>query len=400
MEKQQIFDLAKKASAGDNEAFEKLLKEKSQHILYNAYDILKNHHDAEDAAQDVVVKMYRNIGSLRDSENFNAWLNKIIHNVCISKLRKSKYYKNDMDVETIMDTTFSESLIEKDREFLPHAFAEDKSLSNILLETIKELPKRRRRAVLLYYYEDLSQKEIAEVMDVSESTVASNILRAKKDIKEKLESRTGMDIDDAMSTQTAKFAAIPVLGQVLGADAAVQFGPESIAGLVNFDYKNVDISPKAGNPSSALGVKVAALVTAAGVACGGAFIAVSQPADTADPAPQKKQQVEIPVASTPEAVENTEPAMTESGEILFTGGDCDCGHENPELVILEYDDSEVAGELEYRWEIVGNSGVVAEGSGTQADVPGSISQGSYTAKFILTDENGNALNIERDFEIK
>ncbi len=399
MDKQQVFELAKKASMGDEKAFEALLEEKSRHILYNAYDILNNHHDAEDAAQEVVVKMYQYIGNLRDPENFNAWLHRIIHNVCISKLRKSKYYKNDLDVETIMDTTFSESLIEKDREFLPHAFAEDQSLSNTLLETIKQLPKRRRRAVLLYYYEDLSQKEIAEVMDISESTVASNILRAKKDIKEKLEARTGMDIDSEMRSQVSKLAAVPVLGQVLGADAAVQFGPGSVANLVNSDFKNADNSPKQGNHSTSLGVKIAALVTAAGVACGGAFIALDTPAEKAQD-PPAPAQTEQPITEEP-VDEPTLPAFTENGEIVFSGGDCDCGHENPSVITLDYNKNEIPGELEYRWEIVNEGGgIVTEGTGESINVPAGLTQSTYTAKFILTDEAGNIMNIERDFEIK
>ena len=402
MEKQQVFALAERASKGDEEAFTELVEEKSRHILYNAFDILKNHHDAEDAAQEVVVKMYQYIGNLRDPENFNAWLNRIIQNVCISKLRKTKYFKNDLDVEAIMDTTFSESLIEKDREFLPQTFVEDQSLSHTLLEIIKELPKRRRRAVLLYYYEDLSQKEISEVLGISESTVASNILRAKKDIKRKLEERTGIDIDSEIKSQGSKYAVVPVLGQIFGADAAVQFGPESVAALTNINFQAVsETPPKVNSHSSGLGLKVAAMVTAAGVVCSGAYIAVSEPVDPKGSEPVIKQQVEQPIASEPEVPTTTEPSFTEDGEVVFAGGDCDCGHENPGSITLNYDDSEATGELIYTWEIIGSSNnTIAEGAGNQIDMPAGLSNGTYTAKFILTDEASNILNVERDFEIK
>lgn len=394
MNKQQIFDLAAKAASGSEEAFEIILNEKAQHILYSAYDILKNHHDAEDAAQDVVVKMYKYIGNLKESENFNAWLQKIIHNVCITKLRKSKYYKNDLDVETIMDTTFGESLTEKDREFLPHAFAEDESLSKTLLDVIKELPKKRRRAILMYYYEDMSQNEIAQVMEISEATVASNILRAKNDIKAKLESRTGMNIDDKMQSQTANFAAVPVLGQVFTADAAVQFGPESIAHLVNFGFKGVaDASPKHLHNPSNLGIKVAAIVTTAGVICSGAFIAISEPVSV-EPDVAMPTTIEQPS-------DQSGTALSEDGKIIFTGGDCDCGHKNPRQIVLEYDESKVAGELQYKWEIVGGSnGIVAEGSDKTVDVPGGMSTGDYTARYTLADKNENILIIERDFVVQ
>lgn len=396
MEKSQIFSLAAKASHGDMEAFELLLQEKSRHILYNAYDILKNHHDAEDAAQEIVVKMYQHIGNLREPENFNAWLHKIIHNVCISKIRKSKYYKNDLDVEAVMDTTFCESLIEKDREFLPHTFAEDESLREALLNTIKELPRRRRRAILLYYYEDLSQREIAQIMNVSESTVASNILRARKDIKEKLEAKTGVDIERDMEYASVKLGGIPVLGQVLSADAATRFGPESIARLTGIDFSKVPSSPsKPANFSSGLGVKIATIVTTAGIICGGAFVAMDGPKDG-------EATDSVPPTNIEKPIEQPAATLPENGQIVFSGGECDCGHENPNNITLKYDAANVPGELEYAWELVDGAGsVISQGAGRSIDISDTnMVSGIYTAKFILSDKQGNILNVERDFEIK
>ena len=396
MDKKQIFNLAAKASSGDEEAFEILLNEKAQHILYSAYDILKNIHDAEDAAQDIVVKMYQYIGNLKESDNFNAWLHKIIQNECITKLRKNKHYKNDLDVETIMDTAFSESLIEKDREFLPHAFAEDESLSKILLDVISDLPGKRRRAIFLYYYEDLSQNEIAEIMGVSENTVASNIIRARSDIKKKLEAKTGMDIDDGIASQTTKFAALPVLGQVFTADAVARFDSQSVARLVNMDYKGVADSSSATGHSSNPGLKVAAMVTLVGLICASAFIAADVPTDS------QPQVTEPAVIEQPAKVGMGVSSLDVGGKVKFVGGDCDCGHENPKRIVLEYDDSKVTGKLEYKWEILKDSGgVVANGSGKSIEMSKrNISAGEYTAKYMLTDTGDNLLVIERDFEIK
>lgn len=396
MEKQQIFDLAAKASAGDKEAFAILLEEKSRHILYNAYDYLKNHHDAEDAAQEIAVKMFRYIQNLREPEYFNAWLHSIIRNVCISKLRKSRYYKDDLDVEAVMDTTFSESLIEKDSDFLPQVFVEEQSLSDTLLDVIRELPARRRRAVILYYYEDLSQKEISEILGVSESTVASNLMRARKDIKEKLSSKTGIDIDMEMSTKK-KASALPVLGQVLTADAAAQFGPESIAKLTGMSFTGTsDVTPK--QSGSSLGVKVVALVTSVGVVAGSIFIAagglpVTKPEDYSTPSVTKK----IDTAGK----ENGE-ALPENGTIVFGGGDCECGHENPSYIKLEYDDSVISEGISYSWEVSDSAGsTVTEGTGKTIDLSeAGLSSGKYTARFILTGEYGNVLGVERNFEIK
>lgn len=395
MEKEQLFSLVQKAVEGDSEAFNMVLEEKSRHILYNAFDILKNHHDAEDAAQEVVVKMYQNIGDLQKPENFNAWLHQIIHNVCISKIRKSKHYRNDLELESIMDPSFNEVLMEKDREFLPHAFAEDRSLSDALIEVIRSLPRRRRRTIMLYYYEELTQKEIATVMGISESTVASNIMRAKEDIKKKLEAKTGMDIDGTLKKDAGKMAAIPVLAEVLGADAVKQFGPESVASLTNMDVKEMsNKSSKADSAVHGLGIKVAAAVTAVGIVCGGAFVATdSAPEVSIEPEPSTPKTVVEEVAGT---------ELTEDGEVNFTGGDCDCGHENPSSATLTYDDSEVAGELIYTWELTDASGgIITSGEGKSMGVPkGSMAIGTYTAKFFLTDENGNILTVERDLEIK
>lgn len=399
MIKEQFLSLVQKASQGDLESFEMILNEKSRHILYNAYDILKNHHDAEDAAQDVVVKMYQNIGNLQKPENFNAWMHRIIHNVCISKLRKSKYYKHDLELDSVMDPSFSEALMEKDREFLPHTFIEDKSLSEMLLKVVRELPKRRRRAIILYYYEDLTQKEISEVMGISESTVASNILRAKDDIKKKLEAMTGLDLDSSISTtneKTAqKLATIPVLGQVLRSDAVSQFGPESVAGLVNTDYQNVSKGePKVNSNTGGLGIKIGAATLAMAMTLCGIFIAI-------DEGPDIEPESQIPT-SISETEQSTGSALTEDGEIEFLEGDCDCGHENPSGAVLIYDEPDYSGSIDYVWELVDmNGSVVADGIGESIDIDvDNLGNGNYTARFILTDDNGNILTVERELEIK
>jgi RNA polymerase sigma-70 factor (ECF subfamily) len=191
-------------------AFEKLYKMKIKDILYISMKFMKNNlYDAEDVLQEVMVKVYMNITSLKSPEAFDKWLYKIVINTCYGMYRKDKSRKEDVPVDL-----YTDQLKEERVEFLPQNYIENKEKQQIVLDLVEELPKRRKECILLYYYNNLSHEEISSVLDISRHTVDQHLKRARMSIRRKL-GESGKKTSASIYSVTG----VPVLAYILNQEA-------------------------------------------------------------------------------------------------------------------------------------------------------------------------------------
>jgi RNA polymerase sigma-70 factor (ECF subfamily) len=381
LDKTELIALVRKASRGDKTSFEKLYLAKSKSILFSALSIVKDYHLAEDAAQEVVVAMYRHIGKLRDPAAFEAWMQRIVTNECYRLLSKISGRMEDFDDDEPQD------IADDDRDFLPEKYAEDKELGNRLFAAIEQLPRKKRQAITLYYYNNLSYEEIAYAMDSSIKSVSSNITRARQMIREMLEKENNESAGLLAAAPTS------VLGSVIGEHASILIPDEKI---VIFQQKcAVTLKPIMYSVKAqiASGAKMAALVIAGTAAVVAILFGAFDLGDV-----NLSQGVSLSVA--PEVATQT---IGESGRIDFAGGDCECGHINPHGASVSEMD------IEYKtiaWEIAGANGealISGEGfatvDGAFAKMQGEGSAGRYVLRYTFTDAENNTLVVERAFEI-
>ena len=131
-----------------------------------AFAILRNRADCEDAAQNAVLKAYRNLGRLKERKYFRTWLIRILKNECFDLLKARKPFT---DLSDRADVGYEMEVPDLD---LNRAF--------------DTLSPDERLAITLYYYEGYKTAEIARITDVSESTVRSRLSRARTALKEQL----------------------------------------------------------------------------------------------------------------------------------------------------------------------------------------------------------------------
>lgn len=190
MENNNLEIVVERVSSGDIEAFRELCNMTYTGSIYQANAILRNYHDAEEAVQNVMLRVYDKIETLREPTAFKAWLHKMIVNECINMKRKSDKRKADIPYEEERDQRMEDT-----NEWLPEAHMEKSEYSELFSKIIDTLPAQRKMAITLYYYEELSYKEIAEVMNISMGNVASTITRAKKYLKEEMKKIADIDIE-------------------------------------------------------------------------------------------------------------------------------------------------------------------------------------------------------------
>ncbi|MDR0888996.1 MAG: RNA polymerase sigma factor [Coriobacteriales bacterium] len=176
-----IENLAKHAMRGDSSAFEELCRCCAESILLHCYSFLGNKQDAQDAAQQVMISMYRKFGSLRTHKAYLGWMHTICKNTCLDMLKKRKHVGQELDSEVAND------LQETKPDLLPQENLEHKESNAALMEAIMELPERRREALLMHYFDDMTFEQISKAMHISLGTATSAVARARTQLKEKLE---------------------------------------------------------------------------------------------------------------------------------------------------------------------------------------------------------------------
>lgn len=177
-------NLVAKAKTGDKAAFEDLIKMYSKYVYTTAFFILRNSHEAEDASQEVFVKVYLSIKGFRGLSSFKTWIRKLTVNTCIDKLRlKSKMKDKKVSLDKITEeyevvfTKFSQSLEKK--------FFSQEAVKEVL-KVVVNMEENYRIPLILRDLQDYSYREIAELTGKPIGTVKTNIHRARKIIKEKI----------------------------------------------------------------------------------------------------------------------------------------------------------------------------------------------------------------------
>ncbi len=178
--------LVQAAKAGDISAFEQLVKRYDRNVFRIAQHITHNREDAEDVVQDAFLKAYENLGQFQGQSKFYTWLVRIAVNEALMKLRRrrtDKIVSLDQDIETEEDTMPREVA---DWAPNPAQLFDQAQLREILSKTIQGLPPSFRTVFVLRDVEGLSTEETAEALDLSIPAVKSRLLRARLQLRERL----------------------------------------------------------------------------------------------------------------------------------------------------------------------------------------------------------------------
>lgn len=138
-----------------------------------AFMQMKGHADAEDVAQEVFVRFLRYQPSFQNEEHEKAWFVRTTVNLC-RDIIKSKWHSTTVSIDKVSEQ-------EKNYFYLPYPQEDD------TLWVVMELPEHYRDCLYFFYYEDYSIKEIAQLLNMPENTVKTNLKRGRELLKQVLE---------------------------------------------------------------------------------------------------------------------------------------------------------------------------------------------------------------------
>jgi RNA polymerase sigma-70 factor (ECF subfamily) len=179
--------LISRVLGGERELFHELVRPYEKSLYFAAYSILQNEEDAEDAAQEAVLKALKNLHTFRAESKFSTWLVSIAVNGARGRLRHTRLIQFDSVDAVLEDETgdFTPAVISDWRE-VPLEALERKELREILQSAIQGLPEIYREVLVLRDVQEFSIAETAAALQVSEGVVKTRLLRARLMLQKEL----------------------------------------------------------------------------------------------------------------------------------------------------------------------------------------------------------------------
>lgn len=162
-------------------AFRKLINSNQKFAFAVAFKLLCDDNDARDAVQESFIRVWKHIHNYNENMKFTTWLYKIITNICYDKMKSKK--RKQRVFENFEDGY--DNLVKYSTDKL-NSEMDNKQLADLINNLAGKLKPKQRMVFVLRDIENLSVNEVAEVMKISKSSVKTNLVYARQNIKEKL----------------------------------------------------------------------------------------------------------------------------------------------------------------------------------------------------------------------
>lgn len=181
MEREQVqktdIELVEETKQGNRRSFSELVKRHQKNLLRLSLRFVKSVDLAEDIVQDSFIKAYEKLHSFEGRASFKSWLFQIGVNTARNRLRETKRDTTEIDKVQVAVFAVAESN-------LVHS-----AVAAMIQEEVEKLPFKQKTALVLRVYEDMSFKEIADIMDCPYDTAKANYRHALLKLKEIFESK-------------------------------------------------------------------------------------------------------------------------------------------------------------------------------------------------------------------
>ncbi|MEO8025681.1 MAG: sigma-70 family RNA polymerase sigma factor [Bryobacteraceae bacterium] len=182
--------LVEASQSGDPLAFSELIRRFQPSCLKLAVSILRDRQDAEDEVQNALWKAFEHVGQFHHDAKFSTWLSRIVVNQCLMRLRQHRraklFYVDDVQVGEETAT-----LDLPDQRETPEAQFGNREIAAVLKKEINRIPPLLRRVFLLRDVQELPMPQVAEMLGISVAAAKSRLLRARLELRTRLEKYQG-----------------------------------------------------------------------------------------------------------------------------------------------------------------------------------------------------------------
>jgi RNA polymerase sigma factor (sigma-70 family) len=177
---------------GDQAAYRSLIDRYQKYVFTIAYNILKNREEAEEAAQDVFIKVYKTLRGFERKSKFSTWLYTIAYRTALDYQKKKRYHTRSIDSEESylqIEDTISKN---------PDQSMHQADLKEKLKAAIQQLKPADASVITLFYLHEKSVQEVAQIMDLTVSNVKTKLHRLREALRQQLEKQLRTEIQDLL----------------------------------------------------------------------------------------------------------------------------------------------------------------------------------------------------------
>jgi RNA polymerase sigma-70 factor (ECF subfamily) len=183
MDRPQETELARAVLAGETDAFERFVNHFRSKVFHYSWLMCGRPEDAEEVAQETLLKVFENIDQLREPERVRPWVFRIAKNACLMQRRKSLFAPTQ---ELSLDELLPASQPADDAPH-PEVVLLDSELRAVIDRVVAELPPIYRAVVLLRDLEELSTEDTAHILDLGTDVVKTRLHRGRAAMRQKLD---------------------------------------------------------------------------------------------------------------------------------------------------------------------------------------------------------------------
>ncbi len=174
------FTLIQRILAGDESAFESLIRKYQKQVHAHAFRKVGDFQTAEDITQETFLRVYQKLATLNDPAKFSGWLYAIVNHLCIAWHRK-----NRLQTESLREIHISEIETDAYSRYITieHAKTTTEIQRDLVRKLLTNLKESDQEVITLHYFEEMTSSEIGAHLGVSENTIKSRLHRARQQLK-------------------------------------------------------------------------------------------------------------------------------------------------------------------------------------------------------------------------
>jgi RNA polymerase sigma-70 factor (ECF subfamily) len=177
--------LVRLAQGGDTRAFDELVQRYQDRVYRLCFKILRHEDDAAEALQDAFLSAYRGIGNFKAESTFSTWLYRVATNASLMKYRRRRDNLVSLE-QSQSQNDDAEPLQLQDWSRQPHEELDDRETRQVMEEGVQRLPEELRTVFVLRDVQELSNAEVAGILDLSVAAVKSRLHRARLALRDRL----------------------------------------------------------------------------------------------------------------------------------------------------------------------------------------------------------------------
>ena len=173
---------------GNIKLFEEVINKYQRLVLSIAIRFTNNHYDREEVCQEIFIKVYQNLSRFNFNSKLSTWIGKIAYNHCINYVNKNSKFSTTDSIDGLYENGnfgSNKTQFENINSTISTDF-EKKEIYTLVSNIINLLPEIYQTILNLFHIQEMSYKEISEILTLPEGTIKSYLFRSRKLLKEKL----------------------------------------------------------------------------------------------------------------------------------------------------------------------------------------------------------------------